>query len=286
MTQLTANDPTLTFPRSQAYRDWLGVSASVLCAIHCAAMPFVVGLLPLLGLSFLAEPSFHKWMVGICLALALLAFVPGWRRHHRLAPTIIGLGGLGLITLAAFAGPEDCCPTPCDGSTSSVETASMVGVAPGVEPCIAACCDTEPSDRPGSSDGSGATVTEESCEASCCSADGAAVAVVTTQVIDPITKTSEATCAAPCCATEMATTALVTPTLDEASQVADPASCTSDCCPDAEGTTVMAGTGDFMSMVWLLMTPIGGVILVVAHLTNHRLSQGCKAACCSPGRDQ
>ena len=55
---------------AKAYPDWIGVAASLLCAIHCAAMPFVVGFLPLLGLSFLADPSFHQWMVAVCLALA------------------------------------------------------------------------------------------------------------------------------------------------------------------------------------------------------------------------
>ena len=50
MSQSIAVEPQLEITPSQAYRDWLGVSASVLCAIHCAAMPFVVGFLPLLGL--------------------------------------------------------------------------------------------------------------------------------------------------------------------------------------------------------------------------------------------
>ena len=60
----TANEPH-ALPREsastppQAWRDWLGIGASVLCAIHCAAMPFVVGLLPLIGLSFLADPAFQ-----------------------------------------------------------------------------------------------------------------------------------------------------------------------------------------------------------------------------------
>ena len=40
-----------------------------------------------------------------------------------------------------------------------------------------------------------------------------------------------------------------------------------------------------MSLFWLLMTPVGGVILVTAHLTNHRLDCHCKAACCPHSRD-
>ena len=53
MTAMNAMNADPRLPGSQAYRDGLGVAASVLCAIHCAAMPFVVGFLPLLGLGFL-----------------------------------------------------------------------------------------------------------------------------------------------------------------------------------------------------------------------------------------
>ena len=48
--------------RSSTFRDWLGIVASIGCAIHCAAMPFVFAYLPAMGLSFLADESFHKWM--------------------------------------------------------------------------------------------------------------------------------------------------------------------------------------------------------------------------------
>lgn len=253
MSQSVAVEPKIETATTQAYPDWLGVGASVLCAIHCAAMPFVVGFLPLLGLSFLADPSFHKWMVLVCLVLALLAFVPGWRRHHRLAPTLIGLGGLGLISFAAFAGPEDCCPTPC-GTTAPGEAALMSVAGPGGDfdsvadaaPCTAACC---PSESP-----------------------------ATTVAMD-----EEVVCAAACCeSAPEPTPAIVT--------VAEEASCDAGCCPEEDDSVVLAGTGgfldsDFMALVWLWMTPIGGVILVVAHLTNHRLSGPCKAGCCPTDPD-
>ena len=58
------------------------------------------------------------------------------------------------------------------------------------------------------------------------------------------------------------------------------APCTEACCPEEDSTLLTAGTGEFMSMVWLLMTPIGGVILVTAHLVNHRFGCRCKAGCC------
>ena len=281
--------PNLEPLTSQAYRDWLGVAASVLCAIHCAAMPFVVGFLPLLGLSFLAEPSFHKWMVGVCLALALLAFVPGWRRHHRLAPTIIGLSGLGLISFAAFAGPEDCCPTPCAADTTPAETNLMTVALGGESSCVAACCDSESSTAmfivP--EETTSMSVTDEddqACTASCCSSDDDASTMMTDATPAIASVDLDPACVAACCAAEETappsaeTAGLVMMTVSE------DASCTAGCCPDADESVVTADSGDFMSLFWLLMTPVGGVILVTAHLTNHRLDCRCKAACCPHSR--
>ena len=197
MTQSISNIQTLGTNGNQTFRDMLGIAASVLCAIHCAAMPFVVSFLPLLGLSFLADPSFHKWMVGVCLVLALLAFVPGWRRHNRLQPAIIGVCGLALISFAAFAGPDECCPTPCAASTAPTDTA-----------CAAACCDSEETEA--SAPAAVVLVSDEvddetSCAASCCAGDEteSTAPVAAVLVSDDIVEVDEeAPCAASCCSAE------------------------------------------------------------------------------------
>ena len=108
-------------PNPSAWRDLLGITASVACAIHCAAMPFVIGFLPALGLSFLAEEAFHKWMAGACFVLALAAFIPGWRRHRRCAPALVGLAGLAIVTATAFGLNDECCAAcaTCTAGTSA-----------------------------------------------------------------------------------------------------------------------------------------------------------------------
>ncbi len=112
--------------------DWVGMLASVGCAIHCAAMPFVIAYLPTLGLSFLADVSFHKWMAAGCFAIALMAFVPGLQKHGRLTPVILGSFGLVMISVAAFGFFAQCCAS-CDSETASV----VVG---DVDGCTDACC--------------------------------------------------------------------------------------------------------------------------------------------------
>lgn len=91
-----------------AISDWLGMAASIGCAIHCAAMPLVIGFLPMLGLSFLADESFHQVMVAVCTVLALAAFVPGWRKHRKWLPLGVAMVGLAFIGTAAFALEDTC----------------------------------------------------------------------------------------------------------------------------------------------------------------------------------
>lgn len=95
--------------KTSSRRDWLGVFASILCAIHCAAMPFIISYLPALGLTFLANELFHKVMVFVCFSIAIYAFIPGLLRHRKWAPVTFGTVGLMFITVAAFAVEDDCC---------------------------------------------------------------------------------------------------------------------------------------------------------------------------------
>jgi hypothetical protein len=91
--------------------DELGILASTLCAIDCAAMPWLLAYLPALGIHWLAGPNVHKWMVVVCSALALSAFLPGYRAHGRIRGALFGVTGIGLLSWAAFGLHDACCPT-------------------------------------------------------------------------------------------------------------------------------------------------------------------------------
>ncbi|BBD79661.1 hypothetical protein ALSL_0997 [Aerosticca soli] len=79
--------------------DRLGALASFLCAIHCALLPFVLALLPLFGLGFLADHRFERGFVVFACLLALLSLGHGYRRHHRPRPLLLALPGLALLLL-------------------------------------------------------------------------------------------------------------------------------------------------------------------------------------------
>ena len=121
------------------WTDWLGVTASIACAIHCAAMPFVAVFLPMLGLSFLMDDSFHQVMVVVCSSIAIAAFIPGFRRHRRLLPICVGAIGLSLISTAAFALEGHCCQSCAAVPSGIVPSGTTTESAPTV--CTEACCD-------------------------------------------------------------------------------------------------------------------------------------------------
>lgn len=77
--------------------DRVGASASLLCAIHCAALPFVLVLLPVIGLGFLANDRFEGGFVMVASVLAMIVLTRGYRRHQQPLPLV--LAGLGIALL-------------------------------------------------------------------------------------------------------------------------------------------------------------------------------------------
>lgn len=183
---------------SVAWTDWLGMLASIGCAIHCAAMPFVIAYLPALGLSFLADEAFHRWMAVGCFAIAVTAFLPGLRKHRRLAPVMVGSVGLMMISIAAFGFAGECCE-PCEGDPTPV-------AASVASDCGDSGCSLCPSASPDAS------------------------SIVANKL--PVN-------------------------LNEASD----------------------GSSPWLGLVVTWLTPLGGMVLVCAHLLNRRY--GCLCVCCS-----
>lgn len=79
--------------------DRVGATASFLCAIHCALLPFVLTALPLIGLGFLASHRFERYFVMFAAALALVSLVTAYRRHRHAMPLRLALPGLVLLLL-------------------------------------------------------------------------------------------------------------------------------------------------------------------------------------------
>lgn len=63
--------------------DRFGATASFVCALHCAALPLLLAVLPALGLGFLANHSFERGFIAFASVLALASLAFGFRRHRR-----------------------------------------------------------------------------------------------------------------------------------------------------------------------------------------------------------
>ena len=61
--------------------DRLGAAASFLCALHCALLPIVFGVLPALGLAFLANHTAERVFVAFAIVLATTSLMFGLRKH-------------------------------------------------------------------------------------------------------------------------------------------------------------------------------------------------------------
>ena len=79
--------------------DKAGATASLACAIHCALMPLMVTLLPLVGLTFLAN-QWIEWALVCCSAvLGVSSLCLGYREHHSRRALAVLSGGLALLVL-------------------------------------------------------------------------------------------------------------------------------------------------------------------------------------------
>ena len=78
--------------------DKVGATTSLLCAIHCAAMPLLVTLLPVVGLSFLAHENTEWALLLMSAFLGVLSLCWGFRMHRsRRALAVLSVGLLLLF---------------------------------------------------------------------------------------------------------------------------------------------------------------------------------------------
>ncbi|MGY0503837.1 MerC domain-containing protein [Luteimonas sp. e5] len=82
--------------------DRVGFAASMLCAVHCAAMPLLLALLPTLGLGAGGWVDIDQGVVVFATLLAAATLTIGWRRHRAYHAWSLLLPALGLLWFATF----------------------------------------------------------------------------------------------------------------------------------------------------------------------------------------
>jgi len=83
------------------------MSASLLCLVHCLALPVLLLLLPgALGL-FARSEAFHYAALALVMPAALAAFWLGHRRHRAVAPAALGAAGAACLAGALWHAPAE-----------------------------------------------------------------------------------------------------------------------------------------------------------------------------------
>ena len=163
--------------------DRIGVVASVLCAIHCAATPLLLVFLPVFGKVW-SHPASHWIMALLVVPLAAVTVATGYKRHRRKWVIVSCLLGIGFVLTGAAApgfesssgnlGKESSAPMvtgntegamvgectesesfaeceegECETVSECSESAMVNAPGPGEEGCVDVCCPSIQADAEG-----------------------------------------------------------------------------------------------------------------------------------------
>ena len=90
----------------QAITDKTAIGLSVLCTVHCLAMPLAAVLLPSFAAMALEDEIFHLWLLIAVFPVSAYALTMGCRKHERYRLLLIGGIGLLMLGTVSFAGHE------------------------------------------------------------------------------------------------------------------------------------------------------------------------------------
>ena len=79
------------------------IGVSLLCLVHCLALPVLIAALPAISTIIPLGSSFHFWMLAIALPASGIALTSGQAQHGALWPLLIGLTGLFLLACGVLA---------------------------------------------------------------------------------------------------------------------------------------------------------------------------------------
>lgn len=91
----------------QLHFDRYAILLSVLCAVHCIALPFFASLIPFLAITIqhgyqLHEFLFHQLILLVILPVSVIALITGYSTHRKWPPIAVAALGLIILTLTAL----------------------------------------------------------------------------------------------------------------------------------------------------------------------------------------
>ena len=80
--------------------DFIGLSASLICALHCAALPLLLTMAPLAGLEVLENPWIDFSFIAVSFVIAISSLSHGYRKHHHRSMSLM-VATIGFLLIAA-----------------------------------------------------------------------------------------------------------------------------------------------------------------------------------------
>jgi MerC mercury resistance protein len=113
---------SVQLPQSRPSLDAVGATASVACAVHCAAVALFLGASP--AISLLAAPWVDWAFLAVSAMIGVGALFPGYRRHGLRAPLVMFAFGISLLVVLRILRAA-----PSAGETAVVIVAAVVLIA-------------------------------------------------------------------------------------------------------------------------------------------------------------
>lgn len=92
--------PTTQVVEARGWLDRFGFGVSFLCALHCAAMPLLLGAFPTLGTTLFGDERVEWFLFGAVIALGVGSLLPSYLKRHRDVRPLV-LFGVGVTLLLA-----------------------------------------------------------------------------------------------------------------------------------------------------------------------------------------
>ena len=87
--------------------DFMGITTSVACAVHCALLPIVVSTLPIFGINIIHNSFFEWGMITLAFVVGCYSLLHGFVKHHKnYLPLYIFFTGFIFLVLKQFFIPE------------------------------------------------------------------------------------------------------------------------------------------------------------------------------------
>ena len=91
-------------PKHGKVLDRVGATGSMLCAVHCAALPLVLAIAPAIGAGF-ANHTFEIGFIAFASLLGLTSLILGYRRHRVGLALSLLVPGIALLWCAVLIEP-------------------------------------------------------------------------------------------------------------------------------------------------------------------------------------